>query len=224
MRVKETAQPCRGPSIEAERLDREVWAALRETLSQPEILVAQAEAWAAEQRSVTVDLSTIDARLTEAGRKHQRLAATATLDDDDAVAPMTDQLRQLAQEKRARMREWDEREALAAGTQLREEQLRNVAALCERAVVAFDTLTYEQRRMFLATVGLRVTVYRRDDPGHERWDGRGFSTTEAGTLEEAFVLRPALGEPSIARQSGFSQTYHRSSVAGAGAPHSRRPR
>jgi site-specific DNA recombinase len=114
------------------------------------------------------DLLTLQRRLNEVASRQTKLARLAsTLDDEDAAAPLINELRSLGSQKRDLEAELQRLKSVANAASAEASRLGDLASWCNRVASNLATLTYDQKRLVLEALGVRVRVWRSD---HEpRW-------------------------------------------------------
>lgn len=158
-------------TLAAEALDDAVWQQVEEVLKDPD-LVAREVATLAGTDPTAPRREAADRRMAEIERQRAKAAdAIATLNDDDASAPLLMKLQALASEARE-VRAEQEMLGRECDAWLRmQSSLEHLADWCGTATGNIERLTYEQKRMALTALGVEVRVWARDT--HEpRWVGR----------------------------------------------------
>ncbi len=159
---------CPGFGVNAKGLDATVWDQVVTVVTQPELIAAQAERLLGQHRQ-GVDIASINRRVAAIDQCRQRLArAIATLDDDDAAAPLLTELSALADQRRAAEVERQAAEAQVTQQQQARERIVGLQTWCRRVAGNLSTLTYDERRQLLDALGLRVRLFRRDHA--PRWE------------------------------------------------------
>jgi site-specific DNA recombinase len=151
---------CPHPSIAASILDPAVWESVSEVLRDPTI-IARAVAEHRTDSGLERELAAMDKRLQTIVSKQQHIAkAIPTLDDEDAVAPLLVELQNLAASKTATERECDLVRQRIADAEAEAANVRTLSEWCSRVGTNLDTLTYDERRLALDALGVKVRVYR----------------------------------------------------------------
>lgn len=150
---------CRAIQIDAERIDGIVWDRVREIVLDPDVINEQL----AQQQSsnpVESDLAAIDQRIASVEKQRRRISrGIGLLDDDDAAAPLLEQLRGLSMEAKRLVLE---REALLgreSAWQADTRMWRQIADWCDLVRDNLDSLTYPERRNLLLSLGTQVRVW-----------------------------------------------------------------
>ena len=158
---------CPGLAISAAILDPAIWSKIEQLLKQPDLIAQELERRGAGD-TVAQDLTTLRRRLHEVATRQTKMARLAsTLDDDDAAAPLLTELRSLARQKRDLEAEQHRLEHLADTAAAEASRLGDLASWCSRVASNLAALTYEQKRLVLEALGVRVHVWKTDhDP---RW-------------------------------------------------------
>ncbi len=150
---------CPNPSIRATVLDAAVWERVEGLLTDPAVIAAEV-ARLAQSDPTGDDLGTVDRLLAEASKQQGNIAnAIALLDDPDATAPLVAQLKALAERKRQLDQE---RAALVArhdAGQLARAQFLSLQQWSQTVATNLAETTYEQKRLILSMLGVRVTLY-----------------------------------------------------------------
>lgn len=158
---------CRKHAILARTIDEAVRGHLTRTLTDPDIIARELARHREEGDHLQADLVALDRALSAVEKKRSGLARlVATLADDDlAVTPLVAELRSLAAQK-------GQLEAEREGARTREDrrvavesQLADLAEWCAQVNKNLSSLTYEQRRLALFALDLKVRVWRKgNDP------------------------------------------------------------
>lgn len=159
---------CANPSIRAVVLDAAVWARVKQLLSDPDLIAAEVAKRQATD-STAADLATLDRALVEVVRQQGNLArAIAAIDDADAAAPLVAQMQSLGQRKRELEQEQASLAARHEHWEAAQKRLTDLAEWCGTVAGNLDALNYEQRRLALTALGVKVKLYRADhDPRYE---------------------------------------------------------
>ena len=154
---------CRPISIDAAKIDEAVWARVKAVLTQPEIIEQQL-GLLVQDDPTEAELSAIDRTTDDVRRQQGNLTSSLALfgDDTDAAAPAIERLRQLVAQERALAREREEIEARRATWHEARERMDDIVNWCRRVSENLGTLGYEQKRLALAALRVRVTVYPVD--------------------------------------------------------------
>lgn len=150
-------------TIPAADVDAAVWGRIRAVLLDPGVIRAEADG-----RSHPVEpsrLASIERDLRDVVARQRRVAsAIAILDDDEAAAPLTEQLTALARRKRELERDRANALAEAAAADADQLHMLSLAALRERVAGNIDQLDYDEKRELLDLFRVTVRVHPR---GHE---------------------------------------------------------
>lgn len=157
--------PCPRPtSIIGSVLDPAVWSRVRAIIVDPTTVAREVERLRGNDPTAD-DLRTVQRLISDVERQRTNLTnAVAMLDDPDAVVPLVAQLRALAERRRAldiERAHLAERQAAWHSARL---DLDSLAKWCATVANKVDALTWQERRMALAALGVSATVY---PPGHE---------------------------------------------------------
>jgi site-specific DNA recombinase len=155
------------PTISAPRLDRIVWEHVRMIMTQPGV-IQEALADLQQDTASPDELSGFDARTAEISRTLDRLARRIALtDDDQAAALLLRELEQSTRQQRAVDAEREQLLARQAALHASRRQLLDLDAWRARMAANLDALTWEERRLLMDLLGIRVQVWRH---GHDpRW-------------------------------------------------------
>lgn len=150
---------CPGTAMVAQKLDEAVWSRVERLLLDPAIIEREVERLRTEDPTGAA-LAAVDKALTVVARRQEQAARAITLlDDEEAAAPLVEQLSQLARQKR-------ELEEERRAAQLRQDLWRKgqraldqVEAWRERAASNLCTLSYELKRDVLTALDVRVVLF-----------------------------------------------------------------
>ncbi len=154
--------------MSAAQLDAAVWSRVTALLTEPDTIAAEI----ARQRGndpTAGNLATIVSALAAVARQQANLTRTlALLDDADATAPLVAELNVLAARKRELEAEHavilGQREAWAAA----QGQLDELTAWCHTVATNLESLTYDERRLALRALDVRVRLWERvHEPRYE---------------------------------------------------------
>jgi site-specific DNA recombinase len=223
---------CLRPSIAASLVDAPVWEQVTAVLRDPAIIAAEVARHRSEG-GLERDLAAIETRWQTIAGKQSRLAkAVATLDDEEAVAPLLAELQAPAACKTATERERDELRHRLDDQAAEDARVRTLADWCQTVGANLVTLSYAEKRMALAALGVQVHIYRphtTDASGnpYPRWAltlapastdaGIAYSHTSAPVPTSAVPRPPAGGcrSSSPTRKRGFPGFPSRPSGSGA---------
>ncbi len=122
-----------------------------------------------ESNPVQNDVVGIERRQAAITQRQQRLGrAIASLDDDEASAPLLVELKALAAEKQTLMAELAILQAQQAARLDAQERIANLQLWCHRVADNLHTLTYAEKRDILAALNARAILYRQDHS--PRWE------------------------------------------------------
>lgn len=151
---------CPNPVIAAHILDSFVWEKVVEILQNPSV-IAKAVHEHSDSGGFDRDMVAMERLLEATSSKQARLArAVATIEDDDAAAPLLAELKALAARKSSAEAEL---KAIRQRMQDAEEEhahVRSLAAWCDTVRQNLHHLTYEQKRLALEALGVQVHVWR----------------------------------------------------------------
>jgi site-specific DNA recombinase len=140
-------------------LDAAVWARVEEVLLDPRLIAIEADKYLSAEVSV-FDLEGLDRRLRDISRRQARLAqAIAALDDDDASTPLLVELKQLSGDSQKLKAERARIEIEAEQISQKQRALADLDGWCARVAQNLHSLTYEEKRMVLETLGVSVKVF-----------------------------------------------------------------
>jgi hypothetical protein len=114
-------------------------------------------------------LAGVSARIAEVERQRTNLTrAIAALDDEEAAAPLLEQLSALSKRKKALVAERDALEVQRDRRAQSQSQLDELSRWCQTVAENLDTLDYGGKRMALAALNTTATVWRADhEPRYE---------------------------------------------------------
>jgi len=159
---------CPGVSILAKPLDRDVWEYVSGVLTRPDIIARELKKL--ERRDATkADLSSIERSLAENARKRSNLIASlADLDDEDTRNEIKKAMATLAEQRRELEATRDEIAGRQDAWVRAQEQLGGIQAWCRSVAKRVESLSYDDRRLALTALGVKVRVYRSG--GDKRWE------------------------------------------------------
>jgi len=150
--------------ISAALLDRAVWSRVTDLLTQPELVAAEA----AKRRTVDTSaprLAEVQAALAATVRQQSNITrAVAQIDDDETTAPLVAELKTLAARKRDLDKEHATLRREQEQWQATQDQLDGLATWVRTVATNLDQLSYEERRLALTALGVKVRVWEQ---GHE---------------------------------------------------------
>ncbi len=159
---------CPSFGVMAHILDPAVWAIVEQVLLDPDI-IAREVAHRKDQDPFEPDIKSLERRLQGIDRRQQRLARLiASLEDDDAEAPLVAELKQLGQEARELRSEHQRLTVQAGARDADTETLASLMSWCERVSTNLRVLTYKEKRLILEALGVSVRVFRVDHS--PRWE------------------------------------------------------
>jgi site-specific DNA recombinase len=175
---------CHGCSVRVPVADAFVWDRVRSVLLDPEIISREVHRLRTNDPTEQ-DLAELERAFAAIAKRQERAARALTLIDEEAAAPVVTELHKLANRRRvleaeraalcARRAEWDG----FGGT------LGHIQALAARIADHLDTLSYQDRRMALDALGVRVKAFR---PEHA---SRLIVEMDLPIVDEAIVLHTA---------------------------------
>jgi site-specific DNA recombinase len=152
---------CPQPTIAASLVDGPVWARVSDVLRDPGI-IAREVARHRSEGGLDRDLDAIEKQRATIANKQARTArAIATVDDDDAAVPLIVELKSLAARKNALDAEWEAVQRRMADERADAEMVTSLTAWCARVNANLDTLTYEEKRLALEALGVKVHIFRQ---------------------------------------------------------------
>ncbi len=158
----------RRPCISAGMLDEAIWRRIEDVLTKPEVIAAQVERLR-DADPHTGELIALDRQFASVTAKRTRIArAVASLDDDDASAPLLAELQTLATQVKTIGEERAHVAALAESWETGRDLLTGLASWSDRVRVNLPNLSYEERRNVLAALGVQVRVLPAPDT--PRWE------------------------------------------------------
>ncbi len=186
------AHGCPLPTIGTNDLDRAVWHKVTHVLRDPRVIAREVEALRVDG-GLDRDLSAVERLLSGIAKKQANLATlAATVDDAEAAAPLVAELKALAARKNAAEAERDTLRHRIADAEADAVKVRDLAAWCQTVAANLDTLTYDERRLALTALGVKVRVWRSgamssDGAPLPRWE----IEMKPAPSGDPIVLRPA---------------------------------
>jgi site-specific DNA recombinase len=164
---------CAGLRVRADWLDAWVWEQVSDILSHPERIAAELERARkdAPDPVLTSDLETARREMARRERAQEKvLAAFAGAEDGIPADVVRREVARLEREKAAFAATVTDLEARLVEQRLAAEQLADLRDYCERVSYHLDTFTFEQQRLALSALKLRVTASGRDWALYGRWE------------------------------------------------------
>jgi site-specific DNA recombinase len=164
---------CKMPSIAAHVLDDAVWKHMKWMLHHPELTLQRIQELIGDDpteqdlRPIERALASIDKKQTGLVRQITLLAAE--IDDRDVAAPLRAELRSLVEQKRLLEKERDSLLERRQQWEATYHSCDEFARMMERVGHEERTLDYTGKRQRLEMLGVRIKVYRTDDPDHDRF-------------------------------------------------------
>jgi len=192
---KQRFNDCPGATHVAGPLDDGAWSRVEALLLNPSVIAAELQAL--EQQDPTAnDLSSIDKGMEQVRSRRKNLLGQLGLLDPDSAEEVREMLAATSQRIRdlevARTAVLGQREARRQGR----ERLAQLESWCRTVADNIKDLTYDQKRLALDALGVRVTVWRRDDraPRIEANIPLGVTanTTSGSTSYEQHQINPTL--------------------------------
>jgi site-specific DNA recombinase len=182
---------CERPVITAGILDDAVWRQVSEVLRTPAIIEREVDKHRSDG-GLERDLAAVDKLLVAIAKKQARTArAIAAVDDDDAAAPLLVELKSLAAQKAEAQAEREAMSARIADAEAERARVRSLTEWCGTVSANLDTLTYDEKRLALTTLGVSVKVWRE---GAVKADGTPLDRYEV-------TMKPAPGAENGANVS-----------------------
>lgn len=194
---------CMGASITASALDGLVWGWVCDTLDNPDIWARQVEQKMGQGTTQTDRVATVSAHIEDLERQRAQVSkviARLEGEDEDVVAPLVLELRELAQRKRQATEDLAGLQQLQSNWQATKMRLNDLGLWMRGVSSHLGTLGYQDRRMVLSVMLTYVRVF---PPGHEPrveiqtpyTDGdcitiSTFIATQLERLEAWLALRP----------------------------------
>jgi site-specific DNA recombinase len=190
---------CLRPTITTTMIDDAVWARLSEVLLHPEIITSEV-AKHRQDGGLERDLATVETRLAGIAAKQTKTARAIARVDDDAAEPLYVELHTLSEQKKAAERERDDLHRRIADHAEEDQRVRHLEDWCQTVSENLDGLTYDERRMALDALGVRVAIYR---PGAVDSTGQALPRWVM-TIDPGAVLEPSLLSHSTRRTRATS--------------------
>jgi site-specific DNA recombinase len=178
---------CPRPTITASLLDGTVWDRAVSVLRDPEIIAAEV-AKRRQDGGLDRDRVAIEKHIASLADKQGRIAKRLTdIDDDDVAAPLMAELQTLSARKKAAQAERDDLLRRIADRDAETARVATLADWCQTVAVNLDTLSYDEKRLALAALGVNVRVYRH---GATKADGKPYPRWE-------MTMRPAAAAEQV---------------------------
>lgn len=153
---------CPSFTMLSEGLDAAVWTRVETILTHPEVIAAELERMRQSDQTAR-NLAAVDRALTDVRRRQSNLTrALSLLDDPDSAAPLVAELETLAQRKKRLEAERDTVGDQHRNWQHAQERLEDLQAWCRTVAERLGALTYEQKRLALDALGIRVQLWKAD--------------------------------------------------------------
>ncbi len=155
------------PRMRAEALDAEAWPVVARVLQRPEIIEQRLAAHRAEDPTGP-ELAAVEKALADVAKQRAKLAtAVAMLDDEDASAPLLDQLKTLSAIKKAHEAEQARLLAARAAWEDGERYLQDALAYTREVAEETRAMGWEERRQALRRFGAKLRLWPEGSPN--RW-------------------------------------------------------
>jgi site-specific DNA recombinase len=162
---------CTGHNMSVKLLDDSLWEDLKEKLRHPERIPAPVPK-DNDADSITMQLAEVNKGLTEVAQQRQRIGKhVATLDDEEAAAPLLEELRKLADRKRFLEAQQLRLQDLRAAQEEQEDYAERLRTYAEEFSFLLDDATYYEKRSLLNKLNVTVWLYPSDRT--PRWEGQG---------------------------------------------------
>ncbi len=159
---------CRSSAILVKHLDAAVWDRVEVVVTRPDVIARQVERLG-QASTVEADLNAIERQKAGIEKQRKRIArAVATLEDDEAAAPLLTELRMLAAQSRQLDADQAAVSARLADWQAERDRLAGLQEWCRRVAGNLPKLSYAHKRDLLAALDVRVTLYQKNQPT-PRW-------------------------------------------------------
>jgi site-specific DNA recombinase len=156
------------PTMAADNLDAAVWEGIGRVLGDESVIAAKVRRLQRDGKSDhrTADL---ERRLEKVQARPQRLAkAVALVDDDEAAAPLLDELKALGAEAQRLAAERDNAANQDAASRITVARMVGLQEWCRRVAANLPSLDHGERRQLLDQLGVEVTLWPTDAP--RRWE------------------------------------------------------
>jgi site-specific DNA recombinase len=161
-RRKSSAALCPGASIPTTGLDRDVWKRVETFLTKPDVIADELVRLRREDRS-EADLQSVDQRLVRVNRQQRNLVDQLADLGGSVAAIVGEKLSALDAEHRQLHAERESILGRRQAWEAAQARLGDIEAWCRNVASRLGTLTYEQKRLALDALDIRVLVWR---PGH----------------------------------------------------------
>jgi site-specific DNA recombinase len=152
---------CPRPTISATIIDGPVWEQVAAVLRDPSVIAREVSRHRRDG-GLERDLTAITTQLARVADKQGRTARAITaVDDDDAAAPLLAELKSLADRKKVLEAERDALAQRIADRHAEDAKVTTLTEWCARVGANLDLLTYDEKRLALDALGVRVRAYRK---------------------------------------------------------------
>nr|MBA2596489.1 hypothetical protein [Chloroflexia bacterium] len=156
------APDCPHPTISASTIDPIVWEKAAGVLRDPGIVAAEV-AKRRQDGGLDRDRAAIDKHIAGLADKQGRIAKRlADIDDDDVAAPLVAELQTLSARKKAAEAERDALRRRIADRDAETARVATLAEWCQTVAANLDVLTYDEKRLALTALGVKVRVFKQD--------------------------------------------------------------
>ena len=148
---------------------------MRDVLRDPAIIADQV-AKHREDGGLERQLAAVErAQATIAEKQARTAKAISLIADDEAAAPRLAELQALAAAKRAAQSEHDALQRRIADQAADRARMTSLSEWCSTVAANLDTLSYDEKRLALTALGVRVQAYRlgtsdADGTPYPRWE------------------------------------------------------
>jgi site-specific DNA recombinase len=156
---------CGRHAMKVDNLDAAVWGRIHNVLTKPDVIHDELSRLQRDDPT-DADVELLDKALADIQRKKQRAAKNLTLfDDEEDAAPLVREIKRLREQEESYQCERETLIARRAQWEQAQEHVSQIVQWCSRVASRLDELTYQQKRMALEALGVKVKLYRHNhDP------------------------------------------------------------
>lgn len=166
---------CPRPTISASTIDPIVWEKAVGILRDPSVVAAEVAKWR-EDGGLDRDHAAIEKHIAGIADKQGRIAKRlADIDDDDVAAPLMAELQTLSARKKVAEAARNELQRRIADRDTETARVATLADWCQTVAANLATLSYDEKRLALTALGVKVRVYKHgssaaDGTPYPRWE------------------------------------------------------
>lgn len=169
--------PCKGKNISSPLLDNAVWAYVGEIIEDYNLIEKALQHWK-EKADFQHDFRAIQKSIEEVEDQQDQLMQDLRRKDESGKLYLQGRMRDLALKDAQELEESLQRlRAMLVDTSKSKQAIQAIISDFEAFVnrcltirEAYETADYKEKRNLLRFLGIKVRVYREDDPDHERYE------------------------------------------------------